>query len=166
MAFGCGGDGKRNIQSRKVPNMDSSHELMRLVCKQIGVKPVASALGVTRGTVDRWCRPLPPHGTGARSPADVIVRLLQITGDVRLLEWLCKQAGGRFVQGNKLGLIARKEWEQMKAEIDALFNAGNKPLAVAEKLGEERPCRWWLPGGRCGWRRSPAPARTIKSTGA
>ena len=75
-----------------------SHEILKTVVESVGVKHVASDLGVSTSLVYKWCaRPDPsPTGSGARNPLDRLVTLFEGAGDRRTIEWLCTQAGGYF----------------------------------------------------------------------
>ena len=74
-----------------------SHELIRLVIQKYGVKQLAAELKLSRPLLYKW---MEPHGgteSGLPNPVDRIVQLYLITRDVRLVQWLCAQAGGFFV---------------------------------------------------------------------
>ena len=78
-----------------------SHELLREVVEEVGVKEVAFDLRVSTSLVYKWCAD-PGDGdsdaSGARNPLD---RLLQVCGSThsrRPVEWLCGQLGGYFVE--------------------------------------------------------------------
>lgn len=77
-----------------------SHELLKRVVENVGTKQVAHDLRVSSSLVYKWCTEPPAvvgdDGSGARNPLDRILQLLQSTGDRRLLEWLCGEAGGYF----------------------------------------------------------------------
>ena len=62
-----------------------SHEILKTVVESVGVKHVASDLGVSTSLVYKWCaRPDPsPTGSGARNPLDRLVTLFESTGDRR-----------------------------------------------------------------------------------
>ena len=78
-----------------------SHEVIRQAVDEPGVKAVAAALKVSPALVYKWCEP-PPHAedpdqSGARNPLDRVRDMYQLTKDIRLIRWLCNEAGGFFV---------------------------------------------------------------------
>ena len=122
-----------------------SHELMRVLTKKYGSKHIASALGRSQNLVNKWTRPQPP-GTGARNPLDQAALLLECTAnDDRLLNWLCAQAGGRFVRGHELPALARQGLEQFKAEMKTLIQKSERHCRMCRQH-----CRWRRRNGRCG----------------
>jgi hypothetical protein len=81
--------------------MDSA-ECLRNAVKDVGVKRVAAALGVSTSLVYKWCeRRLNLDGTpgsGAENPLDRLATLIEITGSDRPVRWLAQTAGGFFVR--------------------------------------------------------------------
>ena len=72
------------------------HELLREVFRDHGPKQVADALGVSLSLVYKWAED--PAGSGSPNPLERIGDLIRITGDPRLIQWLCQQGGGFFVR--------------------------------------------------------------------
>jgi hypothetical protein len=95
-----GGDFTGGGDRITVPGM-KSYEVIRQAVEEPGVKAVAAALRVSAGLVYKWCEPAPnkddPDQSGARNPLDRVRELYMITRDIRLIRWLCNQAGGFFV---------------------------------------------------------------------
>ena len=81
--------------------MDSA-EALRTAVKDVGVKRVAAALGVSTSLVYKWCeRRINADGTpgsGAENPLDRLATLIEITGDDRPVRWLSGAAGGFFTR--------------------------------------------------------------------
>ena len=79
-----------------------SHEVLKQVIEEVGVKRVAADLKVSNSLVYKWCQEPPKdladERSGTRNPLDRLVTLLVSTGDQRPIEWLCTQAGGFFVR--------------------------------------------------------------------
>jgi hypothetical protein len=135
-----------------------SYEVLRQAFKLVGCKNVAVELGCSLSLVHQWSRGQDGRSE-ARNPLDLLLRCLQITGDRRLLEWLCKQAGGRFVHGQELRSLICQDCEQLITKLEGVMRAGdgNKPtgarswkLAEREEVISRGRCRWRLPNGRCG----------------
>lgn len=78
-----------------------SHEVIRQAVAEPGVKAVAAALRVSPALIYKWCEPSPtpedPDQSGAKNPLDRVREMYQLTGDIRLVRWLCNAAGGFFV---------------------------------------------------------------------
>jgi hypothetical protein len=78
-----------------------SHEVIRDAVDEPGVKAVAAALKVSAALVYKWCEPPAdandPDQSGARNPLDRVRELYAVTKDIRLIRWLCNEAGGFYV---------------------------------------------------------------------
>jgi hypothetical protein len=82
-----------------------SHEVIRQAVEEPGVKAVAAALKVSSALVYKWCEPPAeredPDQSGAKNPLDRVREMYQLTKDIRLIRWLCNDAGGFFVASPK-----------------------------------------------------------------
>jgi hypothetical protein len=78
-----------------------SYEVIRHAVDEQGVKAVAAALKVSAALVYKWCEPPAEHddpeGSGAKNPLDRVREMYLLTKDIRLIRWLCNEAGGFFV---------------------------------------------------------------------
>ena len=78
-----------------------SYEVIRQAVEEPGVKAVAAALKVSPALVYKWCeQPADandPDQSGARNPLDRVRDMYMLTRDIRLVRWLCNEAGGFFV---------------------------------------------------------------------
>ena len=78
-----------------------SYDVIRQAVDEPGVKAVAAALRVSPALVYKWCEPPAdaedPDQSGARNPLDRVRDMYQLTKDIRLVRWLCNEAGGFFV---------------------------------------------------------------------
>jgi len=78
-----------------------SYDVIREAVDEPGVKAVAAALKVSPALVYKWCEPpaegADPDQSGAKNPLDRVREMYQLTRDIRLVRWLCNQAGGFFV---------------------------------------------------------------------
>src|SRR5436305_14912243 len=78
-----------------------SYEIIRQAVDEPGVKAVAAALKVSPALVYKWCEPPPekedPDQSGAKNPLDRVRDIYALTKDIRLVRWLCNEAGGFFV---------------------------------------------------------------------
>lgn len=75
-----------------------SHEVIREALARTSPKAVAAELGVSLSLVYKWAQPNSELGSGSRNPLDRTKKLLDLTGDLRIVQWLCQQAGGHFVR--------------------------------------------------------------------
>lgn len=74
-----------------------SHEIMKEVLNQVGVKSIASDMNLSTSLLYKWCQPQDgPDASGADNPLDRIHKVYQLTEDPRLVAWLCEQTGGYF----------------------------------------------------------------------
>ena len=125
-----------------------SYEVLRQVFKPVGCKNVAAELGLSLSLIYQWSRAQNGQSE-ATNPLDRVAQLVALPGGESLLDWLCRQVGGEFVRGGKLRVLAGKEWEQMKGEMDAILCRGNGKTEPGQVGG--RACRYRRKGGRCGF---------------
>jgi hypothetical protein len=78
-----------------------SYDVIRLAVDEPGVKAVAAALKVSPALVYKWCEPpaddAEPDQSGAKNPLDRVREMYELTKDIRLIRFLCNEAGGFFV---------------------------------------------------------------------
>ena len=74
-----------------------SHEVVRKACQRKGCKQVAAGMKVSVDLVHKWGRGRADGRSVELNPPDRMVSLMECTGDLGLLHWLCQQAGGFFV---------------------------------------------------------------------
>lgn len=134
-------------------NQNAKH-LMREILQQNQPKQLAELLGISLSTLYKWTE---ETENGRRSPLEFLELLVKAPGGERLVERLCEQAGGKFVRGEKLRVLACEECQQLIAKLEALMQlgAGGKPVGN-RKLeignGRGRACRYRRANGRCGWK--------------
>ncbi len=78
-----------------------SYDIIRQAVEEPGVKAVAAALKISPALVYKWCEPPAEkedrEQSGAKNPLDRVRELYSLTKDIRLVRWLCNEAGGFFV---------------------------------------------------------------------
>jgi hypothetical protein len=78
-----------------------SYDVIRQAVDEPGVKAVAGALKVSPALVYKWCEPAnegnDPDQSGTKNPLDRVREMYLLTKDIRLIRWLCNEAGGFFV---------------------------------------------------------------------
>ncbi|RME95945.1 MAG: hypothetical protein D6766_01920 [Verrucomicrobia bacterium] len=75
-----------------------SHELLREVYRASCPKQIAAELKLSLSLIYKWAEPRQGRGSGAANPLDRLATLIRVTGDTRLAQWICEQAGGFFVR--------------------------------------------------------------------
>lgn len=77
-----------------------SHEVLREAADKVGVKALAAQLRVSSALIYKWCEQAEssdPDASGTRNPLDRIREIVELTGHVPLVNWLCHEADGFFV---------------------------------------------------------------------
>jgi len=76
-----------------------SHEVMKDVLKKTSAKQIAAEMGLSLSLIYKWAEPPEDEsGSGAGSPLDRVGQLIRITGDARVAQWVCEQAGGFYIR--------------------------------------------------------------------
>ena len=91
----------RRGPERKAPLTVKSWVVLREAIEEVGVKAVAAKLGLSSALIYKWCQEPTqddPGSSGARNPLDRIHLLYELTKDPRIVNWLCHEAGGFFVE--------------------------------------------------------------------
>src|SRR5450432_360031 len=100
-----------------------SYEVIRQAVDEPGVKVVAAALKVSPALVYKWCEPpadeADPDQSGAKNPLDRVREMYLLTKDIRLIRWLCNEAGGFFV-ANPVPEIRKSPDKEIYSEARAM----------------------------------------------
>ena len=75
-----------------------SHEVLRKAFAKTSPKAVASELGVSLSLVYKWAEKQSDDGSGSRNPLDRLMKIIELSGDTTIVEWLCQSSGGYFVR--------------------------------------------------------------------
>ena len=75
-----------------------SHEVLKTSFEKTSPKAIAAELGVSLSLVYKWAQEQSETGSGSRNPLDRIIEIVSLTGDLRIIEWLCSKNGGYFVR--------------------------------------------------------------------
>lgn len=75
-----------------------SHEVLKDAFDKSSPKEVATKLGVSLSLVYKWAQEQSDTGSGSRNPLDRVVELYKLTGDPRILEYICEHSDGYFVR--------------------------------------------------------------------
>jgi hypothetical protein len=74
-----------------------SHEVLRNAFEKSSPKAIASELSLSLSLVYKWAEKPSEEGSGSRNPLDRLLKIIEVTGDQRIIAWLCRQCGGYFV---------------------------------------------------------------------
>ena len=100
-----------------------SFDVIRQAVEEPGVKAVAAALKVSPALVYKWCeQPADnedPDQSGAKNPLDRVREMYMLTKDIRLVRWLCNEAGGFYVS-NPVPEIRKSVDEQIFTETRSM----------------------------------------------
>lgn len=115
-----------------------SYEVIRNAVDEPGVKAVAAALKVSPALVYKWCEPPAeaddPDQSGAKNPLDRVREMYMLTKDIRLVRWLCNEAGGFYVS-NPVPEIRKSVDEQIFTETRSMVRDFSELLdAVTESV--------------------------------
>ena len=75
-----------------------SHEVLKEALKKTSPKAVAADLGVSLSLVYKWAEKPSENGSGSRNPLDRLQQIIELSEDIGIVEWLCRQQGGTFVR--------------------------------------------------------------------
>ena len=118
-----------------------SYDVIRTAVDEPGVKSVAAALKVSPALIYKWCEPpadeSDPDQSGAKNPLDRVREMYLLTKDIRLIRWLCNEAGGFFVS-NPVPEIRKSTDEAVYVETRAMFRDFSE-LLDAVRISRKRP---------------------------
>ena len=119
-----------------------SYDVIRQAVDEPGVKAVAAALKVSPALVYKWCEPPAdvedPEQSGAKNPLDRVREMYLLTKDIRLIRWLCNEAGGFFVS-NPVPEIRKSLDEQIFTETRSMVREFSELLDTVTESVEDEP---------------------------
>ncbi|MFQ5429442.1 MAG: phage regulatory CII family protein [Phycisphaerae bacterium] len=77
-----------------------SNEVLREAAETVGVKVLAGRLRLSPALIYKWCQeanPGDPDTSGTRNPLDRLREIIEVTGHIPVVNWLCHEANGFFV---------------------------------------------------------------------
>jgi hypothetical protein len=99
-----------------------SHEILRRSFEASSPKAIAAELGLSLSLVYKWAERQSDDGSGSRNPLDRLLKIIEVTDDRRIIEWLCRKCGGYFVP-NPSGRTDDYDLLPATQEIVAQFSA-------------------------------------------
>jgi hypothetical protein len=119
-----------------------SYDVIRNAVDEPGVKAVAAALKVSPALVYKWCEPPAdsedPDQSGAKNPLDRVREMYLLTRDIKLIRWLCNEAGGFFVS-NPVPEIRKSIDEQIYNETRSMMKEFSELLDAVTTAVEDDP---------------------------
>lgn len=108
-----------------------SHEVLRNAFSKTSPKAVASDLGISLSLVYKWAEKQSEDGSGSRNPLDRLLKIVELSEDLRIVEWICQQTGGYFVRNPKSS--CQKGFQVLPAtnEIVGQFSALLQQISTA-----------------------------------
>lgn len=110
-----------------------SHEVLKKSLDEVGIKLAAHKLGLSQSMVYKWCQPDGEEGARAVNPLDRLLELIRLTKTTMLLDWLCQEAGGYYVENPSTQPATSVEvlqaTQQMVGEFSQLLSSVTKSLS-------------------------------------
>ena len=120
-----------------------SYDVIRQAVEEPGVKAVAAALKVSPALVYKWCEPPAdsddPDQSGAKNPLDRVREMYLLTKDIRLVRWLCNEAGGFFVANPVPGTAQAACEESIFVETRSMVREFSELLDAVTESVENDP---------------------------
>jgi len=119
-----------------------SYDVIRQAVDEPGVKAVAAALKVSPALVYKWCEATAEadetEQSGAKNPLDRVREMYLLTKDIRLIRWLCNEAGGFFVS-NPVPDLRKSLDEQFFSETRSMVREFSELLDTVTESVEDEP---------------------------
>ncbi len=100
-----------------------SHEVLRDALKKTSPKAVAADLGVSLSLVYKWAEKPSEDGSGSRNPIDRLMQIVELSQDMGIIEWMCRQQGGHFVKDSNVSEEKAEHVLQATQEIIGQFSS-------------------------------------------
>ncbi len=88
--------------------MQDSHVVLREAFEVVGPKAIAAELGVSLSIVYKWMQVAGEGQSGTKNPLDRIAVVMRLTKDPTIVQWLCHQAGGVYVEDPNGGGVCQE----------------------------------------------------------
>jgi hypothetical protein len=126
-----------------------SHELLRQVYDQANAKQIAADLGLSLSLIYKWAEPAEDTGSGTANPLDRVAGLIRSTGDTRIVQWICQEAGGFFIRNPKgvwphplLLVPATNQIVQEFADLLAVIATAAADNQITKRESQNIRARW------------------------
>ncbi|MBB5352370.1 hypothetical protein HNR46_002615 [Haloferula luteola] len=112
-----------------------SHEVLRRAFAKTSPKAIASDLGVSLSLVYKWAEKQSEDGSGSRNPLDRIQKIVELSGDPGIIEWLCRLNGGYFVRNPQS--FCEKGYEVLPATNEIVGQFSSLLQRIAEAASDD-----------------------------
>lgn len=75
-----------------------THEVLKRALRKTSPKAVAAELGISLSLVYKWAERPTLDGSGSKNPLDRLLKIIELSGDTSIIEWICQQHDGHFVR--------------------------------------------------------------------
>ncbi len=75
-----------------------THEVLKRALRKTSPKAVAAELGISLSLVYKWAEKPSLDGSGSKNPLDRLLKMIELSGDTSIIEWICQQHDGHFVR--------------------------------------------------------------------
>jgi hypothetical protein len=122
-----------------------SWEVLRDATERVGAKALAAKLRLSSALIYKWCQEpsaVDPASSGAFNPLDRLKKIFDATGDERIINWLCHEAGGFFVRNPQVDLANRDSQlldatQRVVEEFGRLLSAVSRSIANDGAITDE-----------------------------
>jgi len=116
-----------------------SHEVLKQTVNHLGVKAIASDMGLSTSLIYKWCQPKEEvDSSGADNPLDRIMRIYKLTGDRSPVEWLCQNIGGFFVKNHPVEMQDGDFFQPLKATQEILSEFSQLLEVVSQSIEDDQ----------------------------
>lgn len=126
-----------------------SHEVLREVLAKCNAKQIAAEMGLSLSLIYKWAEPQEQYGSGTANPLDRIEALIRCSDDMRIVQWICQQAGGFFIKNPKANwphpdflVPATNQIVQEFADLLAVIAAAAADNTVSKQESKSIRARW------------------------
>ena len=130
-----------------------SHTLLKNILKTASAKEIAQSMKLSISTIYKWAEsPSRGNASGIRNPLDRTALLHKVTGDKRIINWICAASKRLLHQEPKNG----------KEERYTSACHQSRSQSICRTFGCRSPCCWRQPNHKRGVRKYPTNMGNIK----
>ncbi|MBU4199335.1 MAG: hypothetical protein KKG09_04825 [Verrucomicrobia bacterium] len=105
-----------------------SYQALKQAINNKGIKTIAAEMGISAPLVYKWCEPKSETDvSGTDNPLDRIAQIVELTGEIGPIAWLCRKANGFFVANPSKSRMTQptyiKETRRMLKEFSDVIEA-------------------------------------------